>query len=123
MFRIAAAEVTLGEQAIPKGASVIAWIGSANRDQAQFPEPDRFDIDRQPNRHIAFGYGIHYCLGAPLARLEAQIALEAMLKRFADVRLAPGITLEPLPSMIVYGVRSLPIEFSRTSAANGSAGA
>jgi len=123
MFRTAAADVVLGEQTIPRGASVIAWIGAANRDAAQFPDPDRFDIDRQPNRHIAFGYGIHYCLGAPLARLETQIALRALLERFAEVRLAPGITLEPLPSMIVYGVRGLPIEFRRASAESVPAGA
>jgi cytochrome P450 len=115
MFRIAAKASEVGGQSIPAGAPVVAWIGSANRDEAQFADPDRFDVDRQPNRHIAFGYGIHYCLGAPLARLEARIALGAMLERFVDVRRVRGATLEVLPSTIVYGVRSLPIEFSRAS--------
>lgn len=114
MFRVAAAPVEMAGQTIPKGAPVVVWIGSANRDEAQFPDSDRFDVDRQPNRHIAFGYGIHYCLGAPLARLEARIALGAMLRCFDTFRLQPGVALEALPSMIVYGVRSLPIEVSRS---------
>jgi cytochrome P450 len=111
MFRVAAKEVELGGQHIPEYARVLAWIGSANRDEAQFPNADEFDITRSPNRHIAFGYGIHYCLGAPLARLESRIALSAMLERFTTVRRAPDAELEPLESTIVYGVHSLPMTF------------
>jgi cytochrome P450 len=112
MFRVATKQVVLHEQAIPAGASVVAWIGSANHDQAHFERPDEFDIDRQPNRHLAFGYGIHFCLGAPLARLEAKIALGALLERLGQIRLAPDVKLEPLQSPIVYGVRRLPLIFA-----------
>jgi cytochrome P450 len=112
MFRIVAADTTLGGQEIPKGSQVLAWIGSANRDPDQFAEAERFVIDRAPNRHIAFGHGIHYCLGAPLARMEANIALHAMLKRFKTLELVADAKLERQPSLIVYGVRALPITFS-----------
>ncbi len=111
MYRVAAQDVEIGGQRIPANAPVVAWIGSANRDEAQFPNADQFDMARSPNRHIAFGYGIHYCLGAPLARLESRIALTSMLKRFATVSRAPDVELEPLESTIVYGVHNLPIAF------------
>jgi cytochrome P450 len=109
MFRSTVSATTMAEQTIPAGSPVIAWIGSANRDELQFPDPNRFDVERTPNRHIAFGYGIHYCLGAPLARLEARIALSAMLERFPTITREGDAPLEALPSMIVYGVRNLPI--------------
>ncbi len=112
MFRTTAREANLRGQAIPAGASIIAWIGSANHDEALFSQPERFDIQRTPNKHIAFGNGIHYCLGAPLARLEARLALGAMLERFSTISLAPGSILERQPSLIVYGLRSLPVIFS-----------
>lgn len=112
MFRVAARDTELGGQKIREGDRLIAWIGSANHDESQFEDPEKFDIDRTGGKHIAFGYGIHYCLGAPLARLEARIALEGMLKRFGSVELMPGVHLERLPSQIVYGVRSLPITFT-----------
>ena len=113
MFRLSIDDTTLGGQVVPQGSFMVAWIGSANHDEAQFPDPERFDITRSPNRHIAFGYGIHYCLGAPLARLEAKIALGAMLARFRHVARMPGVPLEPLASNVVYGVRSLPVTFDR----------
>jgi cytochrome P450 len=109
MFRVTTQPARLRDQDIPAGASVVAWIGSANHDEARFERADEFDIDRQPNRHLAFGYGIHFCLGAPLARLEARIALRAMLERVGRLRLAPNVVLEPLQSPIVYGVRHLPV--------------
>ncbi|WP_045234634.1 cytochrome P450, partial [Deinococcus pimensis] len=71
MFRVTTTDVPMGGQVIPAGSWTVAWIGSANRDDAVFAEPDRFDPRRSPNRHLAFGHGIHFCLGAPLARLEA----------------------------------------------------
>lgn len=111
MFRVAKNGTELEGKQIPAGATVMAWIGSANHDETQFPEAGRFDIRRNPNRHLAFGQGIHYCLGAPLARLEAKIALAEMLTRFKSVRRDLDAPIDRLPSLIVYGVRSLPIEF------------
>jgi cytochrome P450 len=111
MYRRAAGNVTIRDQEIQAGQMVLAWIGSANRDEAQFPNPDRFDIRRTPNRHIAFGHGIHFCLGAPLARLEAKIALTMLLERFYDIKRVPGVQLEPTGSDIVFGVKHLPITF------------
>lgn len=74
----------------------IVALASANRDGAAFPEPDSFDITRQPNRHLAFGHGIHFCLGAPLARLEGQIAINALSRQFPEIRLRgrPQIAVE-----------------------------
>jgi cytochrome P450 len=109
MYRTTTATVELSSQVIPAGEPVIAWIGSANRDARQFPDPDRFDIQRSPNRHLAFGHGIHFCLGAPLARLEARIALGELCKRFAKITRMREVPLEPQPSTIVYGVKHLPV--------------
>jgi cytochrome P450 len=76
-----------------------------------FDDPERFDIHRSPNRHVAFGHGIHFCLGAPLARLEAAVALEAFVRRLPDLAVVPGVELEPVASDVVYGVRHLPVRF------------
>ena len=108
MYRVAVADTPLGDTEIPAGAPVVAWIGSANRDERQFERAARFDIDRGQIRHLAFGHGIHFCLGAPLARLEARIALEATLKRLPGLTLAPASQLERMDSTIVYGVKTLP---------------
>jgi cytochrome P450 len=110
MYRVTTQPVELRGQRIPAGAGVVAYIGSANRDETRFAAPDRFDADRQPNRHLGFGYGIHYCLGAPLARLEGRIALTALLERARTLRRADGPPLVALPSPIVYGVRRLPLD-------------
>ncbi|MEO7003289.1 MAG: cytochrome P450 [Ktedonobacterales bacterium] len=112
MFRMADADTTLHGQAISAGQFVIAFIGSANRDESAFPNADQFVVDRAPNRHIAFGYGIHFCLGAPLARLEARIALGALLERTRDIQRVPGVALNPLESNVVFGVRNLPVTFT-----------
>jgi cytochrome P450 len=117
MFRVARDDVEVRGVRIPAYSRLVAWIGSANRDPSQFPDADRFDIRRSPNRHLAFGQGIHFCIGAPLARLEARIALTAMLTRLGHASVEPGVDLRALPSTIVYGVKSLPVTFAPGRAA------
>jgi len=98
---------------VAKDELVISWLGSANRDEDVFPDPERFDVGRSENRHLAFGLGPHYCLGANLARLEAQVSLRALLVRtraFARVDDAP---LPIHPSIVFRGVRSLPLRIER----------
>jgi cytochrome P450 len=110
MVRIAREDVELGGRAIRRGDRIFTMINAANRDPAQFPQPDRLDLGRPDNRHLAFGYGIHFCLGAPLARLEAQIAFPALITALPDLTLE---TESPdwLDSLVFRGVRSLPIAF------------
>jgi len=86
--RLVARDTELGGRRLERGAFVIAVIGSANRDASQFPDPEKLDLGRAENRHVGFGRGPHYCLGAPLARLEAEIALGTLLRRLPGLRLA-----------------------------------
>ncbi len=109
MPRITITETTLGGQRIGPDQMVVAYIGSANRDEAEFPDADRFDIEREPNRHIAFGRGIHFCLGAPLARLEAKVALNAMLDRLPGRWQVTDEPLEMMKSFVVFGAKKLPM--------------
>jgi cytochrome P450 family 107 subfamily K polypeptide 1 len=103
-------DVELHGQLIPKGSTVIVGIASANRDEAAFQNADQFDIERKPNQHIAFGLGIHYCLGAPLARLEGKIAFTALLNRFPNLELAASTkTLEWRGGPALRGLKKLPI--------------
>jgi len=111
MYRVVREDTQLDDKRIAIGSFMVAWIASANRDETQFPHADRFDITRNPNRHLAFGHGIHFCLGAPLARLEAKIALEIMLARLPEMRPTPNTSLEALSSMILFGVKNFPITF------------
>jgi pimeloyl-[acyl-carrier protein] synthase len=83
-------DVELGGKTIRKGEIVTVLFGAANRDPARFPDPDRFDIERADNEHLAFSMGIHYCLGASLARLEAQVAIAAIVARYPNIRLSGG---------------------------------
>jgi len=110
--RIAKADVSLGRVVVPAGQLVWAWLGSANRDPAQFSDPDTFDLDRDFGRQLAFGHGIHFCLGMPLARLEARIALTAMLARLPGSWQLPDTPLQPLPLLQHSGVVSLPLTWS-----------
>ena len=101
---------------IPRGELVFAVIASANRDPAQFPRADSLDIAREPNRHLTFGQGVHYCLGAPLARLEGQIAINTLLDRISDLRLSvPVQKLRWRRGLVLRGLRALPVEFSMAS--------
>ena len=110
--RFSIVETELSGVRIPPGQHVVeAHLGSANRDETRFENPEAFQIDRKPNRHIAFGQGVHFCLGAPLSRLEAKVALEAFLERLPNLRVDPNARLEPLPSPSVHGVTALPVLF------------
>lgn len=110
MVRVAVEDVPMEGKTIRRGDRIFTMINAANRDPLQFADPDRVDLRRPNNRHIAFGYGIHFCIGAPLARLEGQLAVPALLRRYPDLALAA----EPswLPSMVFRGVTSLPVSFS-----------
>jgi cytochrome P450 PksS len=108
--RYALETITIAASTIPTGALVLCVIGSANHDEVQFERPDDLDLGRAPNAHLAFGQGIHYCLGAPLARLEAQIAFEALLRRFTDIDLAVSpATLSWRRGVFLRGVKRLPV--------------
>jgi len=108
--RITNTDVKLDGRRIPKGSLVITALGAANRDPVHFPDPDRLDIRSRDNRHIAFGFGIHFCLGAPLARLEGQIAIGTLLRRMPGLRLATS-TLEWRESSTLRGLKRLLVAF------------
>src|SRR5262249_46613659 len=111
--RYARQDVTLAGVTIPRGGMVLAVLASANRDERQFPSPDSLDVTREPNKHLAFGLGAHFCLGAPLARLEGQIAINTLLRRFPDLRLT--VTPDALRwrrGLLLRGLESLPVAFS-----------
>ena len=112
MPRATRRDVELHGQVIPAGKLVLPMIGSANRDPRQFPDVGRFDIARDPNPHIAFGHGIHSCLGAPLARMEARIALADFLERVKGFELASNEPWEPRKALHVHGPSRLPIRFT-----------
>jgi cytochrome P450 len=100
----------LGGTEIPTGAFALMIVAAANRDPAQFKDPEKFDITRDPNEHVAFGEGIHFCIGAPLARMEARIAFESMLERFPRLQLKdPAIRPKYKGSYFLRGLESLPV--------------
>lgn len=109
-FRRAKTAVELGGQHIPENAIIQVWNASANYDAAMFADPERFDIRREPNRHLTFGHGIHFCVGAPLARLEARIALPMMLTQLKQMQRVPTVPIT-VRSGVVYVIQSLPITF------------
>jgi cytochrome P450 len=108
--RIPSEDVTIGGKIIGKGEMVMPFIGAADRDPAQFPDPDRLDIGRADNRHIAFGWGVHFCIGAPLARVEGQIALNTLLRRRPKLALATDRP-EYRQSLTLRGLAALPVTF------------
>lgn len=110
--RLALEDVEMGGVTIPKGATVLIVIADADRDAERFKEPDTFDIRRDSRGHIAFGHGLHYCLGAPLARLEGRIAVRTLLERFPDLaQEGDEAELAWMPGMLIRGVRTLPVRW------------
>jgi cytochrome P450 PksS len=115
--RYAREDVTIAGATIPRGEMLAAIIASANRDERQFPNPDALDITREPNKHLSFGLGTHFCLGAPLARLEGQIAINTLLRRAPELRLTgPVSALRWRPGFILRGLEALPVAFGKPEA-------
>ena len=111
MARVATRDTQIGAQPIREGERVALWYPSANRDEAVFPDPDRFDVGRTPNDHLAFGIGEHFCLGAGLARLELRVMFEELLRRLPDIELAGPV--ERLRSTFIGGIKHVPVRYGR----------
>lgn len=108
--RYAREDLLIADTLIPRGSLVFLVVASANRDERQFAQPDRLDITREPNKHLAFGWGAHYCIGAPLARLEGQIAITTLLHRCPNLYLATAPnTLRWRPGLEMHGLEALPV--------------
>jgi cytochrome P450 len=113
--RFTTEDLPIGGVVIPAGEQVLIAISSANRDPAQFPDPNCLDLGRDTSGHVAFGHGIHYCLGAPLARMEAEVALGALFARFPEISLAvPPQELRWRPVSLMNGLESLPVRLALT---------
>ncbi|MFF2523641.1 cytochrome P450 family protein [Streptomyces liangshanensis] len=112
-WRYATGPLTLGGQAVATGDPVLVVLAAADRDPARFEDPERLDLARRDNQHLGYGHGIHYCVGAPLARLEGQAALGTLLTRLPDVRLAADpADLRWRGGLIMRGLRTLPVQFT-----------
>lgn len=117
LFRFALEPITVGDILIQTGEPVMVALDAIGRDPSRHPQPDRFDLGRDDRSHLAFGHGPHLCIGAPLARLEAQIALPALFDRFPQLTLAiQPEDLEPVPTFVLKGVRALPVHLGPASA-------
>ncbi len=110
--RIAPEDEMLGGKQIRNGQAVIAVLAAANRDPERFPDPDRLDLARQDNRHLAFGWAAHFCFGAPLARMEGQIAFEVLLQRLPELALEDGAELRWRENLGLRGLNALPVRFN-----------
>ena len=118
LFRATTQDVAHGGISIPAGNLLQPIVGDENRDPQVFEAPDRFDIARSPNPHIAFGHGIHFCLGAALSRLEARIAIADLLGGLGQFAVASGDAWEPRAALHVHGPARLPLILQSPSAAN-----
>ena len=107
--RFARQTVEIGGRTIEQGSTLLLLLGAANRDPAQFPDPDALDVSRSPNRHLSFGRGLHFCLGAPLARLEGDVAFRALLERFPEPRVAEG-GAQRSGTLVLRGMGKLELE-------------
>ena len=117
LFRVVTEDTELEGVAIPKGARLWVMFGSANRDESVFPDPDRFDPTRENlNETVTFGRGAHFCIGAPLARLETRVFVEQLASRIETLQFAPGETLTYEPSFILRGLKGLEIEWVKRAA-------
>ncbi len=111
-IRVPMEDIEIRGRSIRKGQPILLMQGAANRDPEQFPDPDRLDVGREPNKHVAFGLALHFCLGAPLARLEGEVAFETILRRFPNIRMAVAHEeLEWLENMTFLSLKSLPAVF------------
>ncbi len=110
-FRTTTREATVGGITFPANTLLMVVYGSANLDERQFPHADQFDMQRSPNHHLAFGHGIHFCVGAFLARKQGQIALETLTRRLPTLRLVPGQTLKHAPILRQRGFTRLLVEW------------
>jgi cytochrome P450 len=108
--RVARVDTEVGGVRIPAGQVVLPWLAAANRDERVFTDPHRFDVHRRPNPHLTFGHGIHFCLGAPLARLEARVALRLLLERYRDVEVAGDEQVEYRSPWTMVAVTKLPLQ-------------
>jgi cytochrome P450 family 142 subfamily A polypeptide 1 len=111
MCRVARVDAEVHGVTIPAGHQVVLMYSSANRDEDHFADPERFDVTRNPNNHIAFGFGTHFCLGASLARLEIKVFFEELLRRTSGWRLVPGTEPVWMPNAFVRGIESARVEF------------
>ncbi|MGP0032478.1 MAG: cytochrome P450 [Acidimicrobiales bacterium] len=111
MCRVASSEAVVAGVTIPRGHQVLLMYASANRDESHFDDPERFDVTRNPNHHIAFGFGTHFCLGASLARLEIRVFFEELLRRTSGWHLVPGTRPVEMPNAFVRGLESAQVEF------------
>jgi cytochrome P450 family 142 subfamily A polypeptide 1 len=110
MCRVATENTDIAGGHIRAGQQLVLMYSSANRDETHFTDPERFDVTRQPNNHLAFGFGTHFCLGAALARLEIRIFFEELVRRVREFRLVPGTAPVEMPNAFVYGLRSVDLE-------------
>jgi cytochrome P450 len=111
LIRVCVRDTELSGQTVQAGQPVIVWIGSANRDETIFEQANQYILHRSPNRHIAFGNGPHFCLGAPLARLESNIALRLVFEKLPFISPKKGIKPNPVKDMLIHGYKSIPIAF------------
>ena len=109
-LRVVTQDLELGGKSLKKGDLAACMIGAANRDPAQFPDPDRLEIRREDNKHVAFGYGIHFCLGGPLARVEGDVAISTLLRRLPNIRLADGPPVWE-ENVLLRTLQTLPVVF------------
>lgn len=112
MCRVAVEDHEIAGGVVPKGDQVVLMYGSANRDEQHFADPERFEVTRTPNNHIAFGFGTHFCLGTALARLEILTFFQEFLRRVESFRMTPGTAPVEMPNAFVFGLASVHLDLT-----------